>query len=65
MIFLKLFSKINSIPVISVLINSQHCYHQFEIISAWGVKKGSKLDYNNYQPISLLPNIEKILEKRV
>ena len=26
-------------------------------------KKDSKLDYNNYRPISLLPNIEKILEK--
>ena len=25
--------------------------------------KDSKLDYNNYRPISLLPNIEKILEK--
>ena len=25
-------------------------------------KKNSKLDYNNYQPISLLSNIEKILE---
>ena len=25
-------------------------------------KKDSKLDYNNYRPISLLPNIEKILE---
>ena len=28
-------------------------------------KKDSKLDYNNYHPISLLPNIEKILEKLV
>ena len=26
-------------------------------------KKDSKLDYSNYCPISLLPNIEKILEK--
>ena len=26
-------------------------------------KKDSKLDYSNYRPISLLPNIEKILEK--
>ena len=26
-------------------------------------KKDSKLDYNNYRPISLLSNIEKILEK--
>ena len=26
-------------------------------------KKDSKLDYSNYQPISLLSNIEKILEK--
>ena len=26
-------------------------------------KKDSKLDYRNYQPISLLSNIEKILEK--
>ena len=26
-------------------------------------KKDSKLDYNNYQTISLLSNIEKILEK--
>ena len=26
-------------------------------------KKGSKLDYSNYCPISLLSNIEKILEK--
>ena len=26
-------------------------------------KKHSKLDYSNYCPISLLPNIEKILEK--
>ena len=25
-------------------------------------KKDSKLDYSNYRPISLLPNIEKILE---
>ena len=28
-------------------------------------KKDSKLDYNNYRPISLLSNIEKILEKHV
>ena len=28
-------------------------------------KKDSKLDYNNYRPISLLSNIEKILEKLV
>ena len=27
-------------------------------------KEDSKLDYNNYRPISLLSNIEKILEKR-
>ena len=27
------------------------------------LKKDSKLDYNNYPPISLLSNIEKILEK--
>ena len=27
-------------------------------------KKDSKLNYNNYRPISLLSNIEKILEKR-
>ena len=26
-------------------------------------KKGSKLDYSNYRPISWLSNIEKILEK--
>ena len=26
-------------------------------------KKDSKLDYSNYHPISLLSNIEKILEK--
>ena len=26
-------------------------------------KKDSKLDYSNYRPISLLSNIEKILEK--
>ena len=26
-------------------------------------KKDSKLDYSNYQPISMLSNIEKILEK--
>ena len=26
-------------------------------------KKDSKLDYSNYRPISVLPNIEKILEK--
>ena len=26
-------------------------------------KKDSRLDYSNYRPISLLPNIEKILEK--
>ena len=26
-------------------------------------KKNSKLDYSNYRPISLLSNIEKILEK--
>ena len=26
-------------------------------------KKGSKLDYSNYRPISQLSNIEKILEK--
>ena len=26
-------------------------------------KNDSKLDYSNYRPISLLPNIEKILEK--
>ena len=25
--------------------------------------KDSKLDYSNYRPISLLPNIEEILEK--
>ena len=28
-------------------------------------KKDSKLDYSNYLPISLLSNIEKILEKRI
>ena len=28
-------------------------------------KKDSKLDYSNYYPISLLSNIEKILEKRM
>ena len=28
-------------------------------------KKDSKLDYRNYRPISLLSNIEKILEKRM
>ena len=27
------------------------------------LKKDSKLDYSNYRPISLLSNIEKILEK--
>ena len=27
------------------------------------LKKDSKLDYSNYSPISLLSNIEKILEK--
>ena len=26
-------------------------------------KKDSKLDYSNYRPVSLLSNIEKILEK--
>ena len=29
------------------------------------LKKDSKLDYSNYRPISLLSNIEKILEKRM
>ena len=29
------------------------------------LKKDSKLDYSNYRPISLLTNIEKILEKLV
>ena len=28
-------------------------------------KKDSKLDYSNYRPISLLLNIEKILEKLI
>ena len=28
-------------------------------------KKDSKLDYSNYHPVSLLSNIEKILEKRI
>ena len=28
-------------------------------------KKDSKLDYSNYRPISLISNIEKILEKRI
>ena len=28
-------------------------------------KKDSKLDYNNYHPISLLSSIEKILEKLI
>ena len=28
-------------------------------------KKDSKLDYSNYRPISLLSNIEKILEKHI
>ena len=28
-------------------------------------KKDSKLDYSNYRPVSLLSNIEKILEKRI
>ena len=28
-------------------------------------KKQSKVDYTNYRPISLLPNIEKIIEKRM
>ena len=28
-----------------------------------GVKKDSRLNYSNYRPISLLSNIEKILEK--
>ena len=26
-------------------------------------EKGSKLDYNNYRPISLLSNLNKIIEK--
>ena len=32
-----------------------------KVVSAF--KKDSKLDYSNYHPISLLSNIEKILEK--
>ena len=28
-------------------------------------KKDSKLDYSNYRPISLMSNIEKILEKLI
>ena len=28
-------------------------------------KKDSKLDYNNYCPISLLSNVEKVLEKPI
>ena len=28
-------------------------------------KKDSKLDYNNYRPIFLLSNVEKVLEKRI
>ena len=28
-------------------------------------KKQSKVDYTNYRPISLLSNIEKIIEKRM
>ena len=27
------------------------------------IAKGSTLDYNNYRPVSLLSNVEKILEK--
>ena len=51
----------------------QHLNHQAHIFpsvlrTAKAVpvfKKDSKLDFSNYHPISLLSNIEKILEKRM
>ena len=47
-----------------VLVFSSFCTQKCESI-VLVFKKDSKLDYSNYHPISLLSNIEKILEKLI
>ena len=47
-----------------VLVFSSFCTQNCESI-VLVFKKDSKLDYSNYHPISLLSNIEKILEKLI
>ena len=44
-------------------VNSHYVLKIAEVVPV--CKKDSKLDYQNYRPISLLSNIKKILEKMI